>query len=133
MMVDFKKHRIWLPCFLGVMAAVGCSSQTPSFEASYRYPSEQTKNVNYICAVVYEPQYALYLASSRQSVISKIVSVEEGILAYFQDGNRVVLPIESNLPLGGEFYCGKKQHYPCLLGNNQDTNCARKRPLQLKR
>ena len=116
-----------------VLLGLGCSRELSPFDTPYRYPSAQTQTVDYLCAAVYEPQYALYLVNARKSPISKIIPVEAGILAYFQNGKQVVVPIESNLPLGQEFYCGKRQHYPCLWGNNQDRNCTRNKPLRLQR
>ncbi|MBF0276544.1 MAG: hypothetical protein HQM13_02075 [SAR324 cluster bacterium] len=102
---------------------IGCKSQ-PS--PQYAYPTAQSQNVDYLCTIVYEPQYALLLVNSRQSRISKIAPVEEGLIAYFNDGNKVVLPIASGLPLGEEFHCGQRdKHYPCLIGDNQDPNCTR--------
>lgn len=117
---------------LAAVLGVGCATESTHRSVSYGYPSAQTQSVNYLCTAVYEPQYALYLVSARQSPISKIIPVEAGILAYFQNGKRVVVPIESNLPLGETFYCGQRQHYPCLWGNNQDRNCKRNKPLRLK-
>ena len=127
-MIALGKRGLWCSTLMGLMLS-GCAT-TP--EPSFLYPTAQAQNVDYLCTIVYEPQYALLLVSSRQSSISKIIPVEEGLIAYFRDGNRVVLPIDSGLPLGESFYCGQREtHFPCLIGDNRDPNCTRKRPRKL--
>lgn len=104
---------------------LGCTNPAPP----YVYPTAQDQNVNYLCNIIYEPQYALFLLSARRFRVSKIVPVEDGLIAYFKNEKQVLLPINSGLPVGEEFYCRQRDSsYPCLLGDNRDSNCTRNRP-----
>ncbi len=120
-------QRRWIVCLLLLMGSVlwlGCS--TP--QRTWVYPTDQEQEVSLVCDKVYNPEYAPYTLNSRLSPISRFISLENRILVFFSDGNRVILPMETDLPVGEEFACGARlKHYPCLPGTNQDPNCTRKR------
>ncbi len=52
------------------------------------------------------------------------------VIAFFADGNRVILPIQADLPVGEVFYCGQREaHFNCAplkgSGQNWDPHCVR--------
>ncbi|MBF0286520.1 MAG: hypothetical protein HQM14_01765 [SAR324 cluster bacterium] len=110
---------------LWIAHAIGFGCSTPT--RSWVYPTQDEQEASLICNQVYNPEYAAFTVNSRLSSISRFIVLENQILAFFNDGNRVILPIETDLPAGEEFPCGARlKNYPCILGTNEGSNCSRK-------
>ncbi|MBF0351251.1 MAG: hypothetical protein HQM11_09460 [SAR324 cluster bacterium] len=111
-----------------VLLAVGCASS----RENYAYPTEIEIKVNETCTRIYDPANRGIIAVSRHTRVIKFVVVSEGILTFFADGKSYVLPLQTGLDDGEEYYCGsnKKSTTPCLSTNDWDTHCKRSRPIR---
>lgn len=133
-----KKLQRAIPLFniLLLLAISGCSNRSSErssafaySSSSYAYPTSIEQEVVSICNRMYDPQFAPLLLETRKSTISKILIVREGVVGYFRNGGKVVLPIATRLPLGESYSCGPRvKHYPCLSERSLDPNCSRNRP-----
>ncbi|MGK5093920.1 hypothetical protein WDW89_18140 [Deltaproteobacteria bacterium TL4] len=119
--------QIFIAALLVFFLVSGCTSGSPK---AYYYPTDEALKVQETCTLIYAPQYAGILEGHRQIRVNKITIISEGILAQFSSGREFVMPIQTALPLGNEYYCGNWHgHYPCLSENDWDSNCARTYPV----
>ena len=99
-----------------------CSSKEHG--VNYYYPTVGQQRVHELCALVFLAPYYQYISPSRHVKLRRIRTTSWGFWATFADGKTYKVPIESNLPVGKNYYCNYRMPpTACASRNDWDERC----------